>query len=130
MRGPDPAGLQRAVGEGITLLLLLAGGVVVVGGAVGPVLLALTFPDGAPVSLPLLYAAVLGLLCLSVLSGALFGLLRGLQRPDVEAYGAIAGLLTSAVSSVVLLLAGLGVWGLYGAALLAYCTATRTEYAS
>src|SRR3712207_9342248 len=39
---------------------------------------------------------------LSVLSGALFGVLRGLQRPDVEAYGAVAGLAVTAVSSVTL----------------------------
>ena len=127
--GGDPAALQRAVGEGLTMLLALAAGVVLVGGALGPVVLSLTFPDGAPVSLPALYAAVLGLLCLSVLSGALFGLLRGLQRPDVEAYGAIAGLATSAVSSVLLLLAGLGVWALYGAALAAYCVRVAVQYA-
>lgn len=127
--GGDPVALQRAVSEGITLLLALAAGVVVVGTAIGPLLLSLTFPDGAPVSLPALYAAVLGLLVVSVLSGALFGLLRGLQRPDVEAYGAIAGLLTTAVTSVVLLLAGLGVWALYGTALAAYLVRVAVQYA-
>jgi O-antigen/teichoic acid export membrane protein len=124
----DRGALQRAVSEGVTLLLGLAAAVAVLGAALGPVVLPLVFPDGAPVHLGALYAGVLALLCLSVLSGVLFGVLRGLQRPDVEAYGAIAGLGTSAVASVVLLVAGLGVWALYGAALLAYSVRVVVQY--
>ena len=124
----DPAGLQRAVSEGLTQLLLLAGGVVVVGAAVGPLLLGLTFPQGAPVHLGGLYAGVLGLLVLSVLSGAMFGTLRGLQRPDVENLGAIAGLAVTVAVTIVLLRLGLGVWALYWAALLSYATRVAVQY--
>jgi O-antigen/teichoic acid export membrane protein len=125
----DPAALQRAVGEGLTLLVGLAVVIAVGGAALGPVVLGLTFPDGAPVHLGALYGGVLALLCLSVLSGVLFGVLRGLQRPDIEAYGAIAGLLTAGLSSVLLLVAGLGVWALYGAALLSYVVRVVVQYA-
>src|SRR3712207_7248999 len=65
---------------------------------------------------------------LSVLSGALFGVLRGLQRPDVEAYGAVAGLAVTALASVLLLKAGVGVWALYWAGLLAYATRVGVQY--
>ena len=125
----DPEGLQRAVSEGITQLLALAAAVAVGGALLGPVVLGLTFPDGAPIHLGLLYAGVIGLLCLSVLSGALFGVLRGLQRPDVEAYGAVAGLAVTAISSVTLLSLDLGIWALYWAALLAYATRVAVQYA-
>lgn len=124
----DPGALQRAVGEGLTMLLLLAGAVAVGGAALGPLLLALTFPDGAPVHLGALYGGVVGLLCLSVLSGVLFGVLRGLQRPDVEAYGAVAGLLVTAAASLLLLRAGLGVWALYWAAVAALSTRVLVQY--
>lgn len=125
----DPAALQRAVSEGLTQLLVLAGGLVVVGAAVGPLLLGLTFPRGAPIHLGALYAGVIALLVLSVLSGALFGTLKGLQRPDVENFGAIAGLAVTVVSSVVLLQLGVGVWALYWAALLSYATRVAVQYA-
>jgi Na+-driven multidrug efflux pump len=125
----DAAALQRAVSGGLTQLLVLAAAVAVVGAALAPVVLAATFPDGAPVHLGALYAGVLGLLVLSVLSGALFGTLKGLQRPDVENLGAIAGLLVTALVSVVLLRAGLDVWALYWAALSAYATRVVIQYA-
>lgn len=125
----DPAALQRAVSGGLTQLMVLAGVVAVVGAAIGPLVLAVTFPDGAPVHLGALYAGVLGLLLLSVLSGALFGTLKGLQRPDVENFGALAGLLVTAVVSVVLLRAGLDIWALYWAALTAYATRVAVQYA-
>ena len=125
----DAAALQRAVSGGLTQLLVLAGAVAAVGAAAGPVVLAVTFPDGAPVHLGALYAGVLGLLLLSVLSGALFGTLKGLQRPDIENLGAIAGLLVTALVSVVLLRAGLDIWALYWAALAAYATRVAIQYA-
>jgi O-antigen/teichoic acid export membrane protein len=129
MGSGDPTAVQRAVSGGITQLLVLAGAVAVAGAALGPLVLAVTFPRGAPVHLGALYAGVLGLLLLSVLSGALFGTLKGLQRPDVENLGAIAGLLVTAGVTVVLLRAGLDVWALYWAALAAYATRVAVQYA-
>jgi O-antigen/teichoic acid export membrane protein len=124
----DPNALQRAVSSGVTQLLVLAAGVAVVGAAVGPLVLAATFPRGAPVHLGALYAGVLALLLLSVLSGALFGTLKGLQRPDIENLGAIAGLLVTAVVSVVLLRTGFDIWALYWAAVGAYLTRVGIQY--
>ena len=127
----DDLARQRAVSEGLGALLVVATGAALAGAALGPLLLRFSFPDGATgpsVALAPLLALVIGGVCLSILSGVLFAVLRGVQRPDIEAYGALAGVVVQATVTLGGLAVGLGVWSLAWAALAALGSRIGIQY--
>ena len=114
--GDDDA-LVRTVREGVTLLVGLAGAILLVGALGAPAIRAFAFPTGVPgysaAEVDLLIRATVAVLAGSLVANGYFGVLRGVQRGDVEARGMMLAVPASAVVTVVGVSAGWGLWALF-----------------
>lgn len=113
----DEEELVAAVHQGVTLLAALAGGVFLLGMAGAPLIRAFAFPHGVPgyatSEVELLIRATLALLLLTLVGNAYFGVLRGVQRGDVETAAQMLAFPVGAVLTVVGVAVGWGLWALF-----------------
>lgn len=112
----DEDAVAHAVHEGVTILALLAGVILLFGFVLAPSIRAFAFPGGVPGysagSVDQLIRAVFGVLAASLVFNGFFGVLRGLQRGDVESVAQIVGLPVAAAVNVAGILQGWGLWSL------------------
>jgi len=113
----DDAGAERAVHEGLTLLAALAFALLCAGALAAPLIRTFAFPDGVPgyggAGLDQLTRAVFALLAVSLVGNGYFGVLRGLQRGDIEILGRMAGVLIGALATLAFLHWGWGLWAMF-----------------
>jgi O-antigen/teichoic acid export membrane protein len=113
----DDGALVMSVHQGVTLLAVLAGTVCLAGLAVAPVIRSFAFPAGVPgyggSEVDSLVRATIVLLGLTILANGYFGVLRGMQRGDVETRAVAAGLIAGAGTTVLAVTAGWGLWALF-----------------
>ena len=110
------AEIPQIVMQGTTLLMLTAGILVGVGLLVTPYLVAAVFPHatGPEIGqLQLVMRAVVGVVGLSVVLNGYFAVLAGVQRPDVQAYSGLAGVVAGFAVLLSGLLFGWGIWALF-----------------
>jgi O-antigen/teichoic acid export membrane protein len=109
----DRVALTRAVHEGVTLLVGVGGAFALLGSFGAPALRAFAFPHGvpgySPAAVEWLIRGTLALLSLTLVSNGYFGVLKGVQRPDVETVSQMAAVPAGAVVTVLAVVAG---WGL------------------
>lgn len=108
----------RSVQEGMTVLLLLVAPLLIISVAVAPLLRAALFtqlPAGlSSGDLDWMIRCVFGLLAISVFTHAYFGALSGLQRSDLETWGAMFGAIVTVFVTVVLVRNGAGIRAFFG----------------
>lgn len=113
----DEEALVRSVHQGLTLLVALAGAITVVGALGAPAIRAFAFPRGVPgyanPEIDLLIRATVTVLAASLVANGYFGVLRGVQRGDVETIGLMLSVPASAVVTVAGVAAGWGLWALF-----------------
>lgn len=113
----DGAGLVRSVREGVTLLATLAGAIVVLGTVAAPLIRGFAFPRGVPgygpAEVDLMIRATVAVLAASLVANGYFGVLRGVQRGDVEATGQMMSVPVSAAVTVAGVVLGWGLWALF-----------------
>jgi O-antigen/teichoic acid export membrane protein len=113
----DEERLLRSVHQGVTLLVALAGAIGVVGFVATPTIRAFAFPGGVPgygpAEVDLLIRATLAVLAASLVANGYFGVLRGVQRGDVETTGMMLSVPASAVVTLVGVSVGWGLWALF-----------------
>ena len=113
----DAEDVRLAVRRGMTVLMPVAGLILVVGSALAGPVVHFALPHGtADGQAVLLLRLVFLLLTLSLVTGGYFAVLGGLQRYDRQNYAEIAALLAGATASVVAVADGAGVWGLLAGA--------------
>ena len=112
----DPAALTRAVHEGVTLLFVVGAAFLIIGTFGAPLIRSFAFPDGVPGYTPTaiewFIRATLLLLMASLVTNGYFGVLKGVQRGDVEM---TAQMLFSPIGGAIAVLGitvGLGLWAL------------------
>ena len=114
--GDDDA-LVRSVHEGVTLLVVLASAIALLGVVAAPVIRAFAFPGGVPGygvgDVDLIIRATVVMLSLSLVVNGYFAVLRGVQRTDVETTGTMLSIPVAAVVTVIGVGAGLDLWALY-----------------
>ncbi len=117
----DDEALVRTVREGVTLLAALSGAILVVGAFAAPAIRAFAFPAGVPgysaAQIELLIRATVAVLAGSLVANGYFGVLRGVQRGDVEAAGTMLSVPASAAVTVAGVSAGWGLWALFSGSL-------------
>lgn len=115
--GDDEAGVARAVHEGLTLLAGVAAVMISLGFVAAPVIRGFAFPNGVPgydaASLDWLIRAIVALLAVSVLGSGYFGVLRGVQRGDIETTGRTVGVPLGAAVTIAGVAAGWSLWALF-----------------
>lgn len=117
----DDDALVAAVHEGVTVLVLLAS-LVLVGRLTGAAFIrAFTFPDAvagytAP-ALDGLVRSVFALVAASLVLNGYFGVLRGVQRADVETTAQVGAVVVAAAVTVVGIAGGWGLWALLAGSL-------------
>lgn len=113
----DDEALVRSVRQGVTLLVVLAGAITLVGMLAAPVIRAFAFPGGvpgyAPAEVDLLVRMTVAVLAASLVANGYFGVLRGVQRGDIETTGLMLSVLTSAAVTVGCVTLGWGLWALF-----------------
>ena len=113
----DEEALVASVHQGLTLLAVLVGSVCLAGLAAAPVIRSFAFPGGVPgyggAEVDLLVRATIALLGVTVLANGYFGVLRGMQRGDIETRGVAAGLVAGALTTVAAVAVGWGLWALF-----------------
>jgi O-antigen/teichoic acid export membrane protein len=113
----DDAALVRAVHQGVTLLVGFAAVITVVGGLAAPAIRSFAFPGGvvgySPAEVDLLLRATVAVLGASLVASGYFGVLRGVQRGDVEAAGQMLAVPVSAAVTVLGVALGWGLWALF-----------------
>ena len=117
----DDDALVAAVHEGVTVLVLLASLVLVAGLTGAAFIRAFAFPDGvagytAP-ALDGLVRSVFALVAASLVLNGYFGVLRGVQRADVEATAQVVAVVVAAAVTVVGIARGFGLWALLAGSL-------------
>ena len=116
----DERAMGCAVHHGTTLLAVIAGTLVAVGGVATPWIRGFVFPHGASglgaSELDLLLRLTFLLLGVSLLADGYFAVLRGIQRSDVEYHGRLVGLLAGTMVLLVGLTQGWSVWSLFAGA--------------
>jgi hypothetical protein len=114
--GDEPS-LVRSVQEGVTLLLVLAGAVTLIGVVAAPAIRAFAFPGGVPgysrAELDLIIRATVALLAVSLVANGYFGVLRGVQRADIESAGLMLAVPASAAVTGVGVVFGWRLWALF-----------------
>jgi hypothetical protein len=112
--------MHRAVHHGTTLLAVVAGALVVVGGLAAPLIRSFVFPHGASglstSELDLLLRLTFLLLGVALLADGYFAVLRGIQRSDVESRGRLLGLVVGTSVLLIGLVRGWSVWALLAGA--------------
>jgi O-antigen/teichoic acid export membrane protein len=113
----DKAGVVASVRQGVTLLVVLAGVITLVGLLAAPVIRAFAFPGGVPGysagEVDLLVRSTIAVLAASLVANGYFGVLRGVQRGDVETTGLMISVPTSAVVTLAGVSLGWGLWALF-----------------
>jgi O-antigen/teichoic acid export membrane protein len=113
--------LVSSVHQGVTLLAVLAAAIAVVGVVAAPAIRGFAFPGGVPgygaPEVDLLIRATFALLAASLLANGYFGVLRGVQRGDVETNGQMISVPLAAAVTVVGVSLGWGLWALYAGSL-------------
>jgi O-antigen/teichoic acid export membrane protein len=113
----DDEALIRSVHEGVTLLAALAAAVTLLGVVAAPAIRAFAFPGGVPgyanPELDLLIRATVAVLATSLVVNGYFGVLRGVQRADVETVGQMLAIPVSAAVTAVAVSLRWGLWGLF-----------------
>lgn len=113
----DEGALVASVHEGVTLLAVVAGSLWLAGVVAAPLIRRFAFPAGIPgyggADVDLLIRATLTLLLVSLLGNAYFGVLRGVQRGDVETLAQMIGVAAGAAATLLCVSGGWGTWGLF-----------------
>lgn len=113
----DDEGVIVSVRQGVTLLAALAGAIILAGALAAPAIRAFVFPGGVPgygnPEIDMLIRATTAVLGASLVVNGYFGVLRGVQRGDVETTGLMIGAPASAVVTVVGVFLGWGLWALF-----------------
>lgn len=113
----DGDGLVRSVQQGVTLLAALGAAVVVLGAFAAPAVRAFAFPGGvtgyADAEVDMLIRATMVLVAVSLVANGYFGVLRGVQRADVETVGLLLSVPVSAAVTVAGVSLGWGLWALF-----------------
>ena len=117
----DADGLERSVHQGVTLLAVLAAAIVAVGVAAAPAIRAFAFPSGVPgyrtAEIDLLLRLTVAVLAAELVANGYFGVLRGVQRADVETTGVMLSVPVSALVTVVGVHLGWALWALFAGSL-------------
>jgi O-antigen/teichoic acid export membrane protein len=113
----DREALASAVNAGTSLLLLLAVALLAVGLLAAPLVTVFAFPGGVTNTtrdeLSLLVRCTVALLSVSIVVNGYFGVLRGIQRADVETVARMVAIPVGVAVTVGGLLAGWGLWSLF-----------------
>ncbi len=114
--GDQPA-LVSSVREGVTVLTVLAGAISVLGVLAAPAIRGFAFPGGVPgygnPEVDMLIRATIAVLAASLVANGYFGVLRGVQRGDVETTGLMVSAPASAAVTVACVSLGWGLWALF-----------------
>jgi O-antigen/teichoic acid export membrane protein len=112
----DRQGMAEAVDQALTILTVSATLVVVVGWFGAPWLRDLAFPHGveglSPGTLDWFVRSVVALLAISLVGNGVFGVLRGVQRSDIESRAQMLAVPAGAVCTCIGVLVGWGLWSL------------------
>lgn len=112
----DRQAAAASASQGLSILLVTGLTVTVVGWLIAPAVASFAFsggPTGVPRSDTIeLLRGVLLLLGAALVTNGLFAVLTGLQRPDFENLGALAGTLAGAATTIAFVYQGVGVWAL------------------
>ena len=113
----DDEAMVRSVNQGVTLLAALASVITLVGMLGAPAIRGFAFPGGvegyANGQIDTLIRATVAMLAASLVANGYFGVLRGVQRGDVETTGLILSVPASAAVSVLGVSLGWGLWALF-----------------
>lgn len=113
----DEDGLIRSVQQGVTLLATVGAAALVLGVLAAPAIRAFAFPGAVPGyaagEIDLLMRATMVLLAVSLVANGYFGVLRGMQRADVETTGLLVSVPAAAVVTVAGVALGWGLWALF-----------------
>ena len=112
----DDVAMARAVHEGLTILAVMSFGILVVGWLVTPAVRAFAFPGGVPgygaSEIDWLIRTVFVLLVAALLGNGYFGVLRGVQRGDIETTARTAAVPVGAAVTIAGVAAGWSLWAL------------------
>lgn len=115
--GEDDAGVARAVHEGLTLLAGVAAVMITLGFVAAPGIRGFAFPNGVPgydaAGIDWLIRAIVAMLAVSVLGSGYFGVLRGVQRGDIETTARTVGVPIGAAVTIAGVAAGWSLWALF-----------------
>ena len=113
----DAEEMVRSVHQGVTLLVAFGATITLLGALAAPAIRAFAFPGGVvgygPGQVDLLLRATVAVLAVTLVADGYFGVLRGVQRGDVEATGQMLAAPVSAAVTVGGVLAGWGLWALF-----------------
>jgi len=113
----DPDAVVRSARQGVTLLAVIAALVTVAGVAAAPVVRSFSFPAGVPGYGPTevdnLLRATVAVIAASLVANGYFGVLRGVQRGDVETLGRVIAVPVAAVVTVAGVVLSWGLWALF-----------------
>lgn len=113
----DDAGLARAVHEGLTLLAGVGGAMMALGLLAAPLIRGFAFPGGVAgydtSGLDWIIRAIVVMLAVSVVGNGYFGVLRGVQRGDIETTARTLGVPVGAAVTVAGVAAGWSLWALF-----------------
>ena len=112
----DRAAARQAVQQALTVMSLLCLALIVGGGITSVVVIPALFEGTTSPDIDTLqevWLCTVLLLAISLVLATWFATLGGLQRHDFGAYGAVVGTVANAVTIVLLLAAGLGIWALF-----------------
>lgn len=113
----DQEDVVRSVRQGVTLLAVLAALVTVVGAAAAPAIRGFSFPAGVPGygadELDRLVRATVAVLAASLVANGYSGVLRGVQRGDIDTVGRIVAILVAAAVTVTGVALSWGLWALF-----------------
>jgi O-antigen/teichoic acid export membrane protein len=113
----DDESLVHSVHQGLTLLVAFAVAVTAAGAVAAPAIRAFAFPHGVPgygsSDIDMLIRATVTVLAFSLVVNGYFGVLRGIQRADIETTGLMVSVPVSAVVTVAGVTGGWGLWALF-----------------
>lgn len=127
----DMPALRAAVHEGLSLLMLLAAGLVAVGLFVAPFVRSFVFPHlpaGDVGEIDALIRSTVVLVGVSLVVGGYLSALRGVQRSDIELAGRFLAVGISAGLTVAAIRGGLGLWSLFVAAVAQMATVWGVQW--
>jgi O-antigen/teichoic acid export membrane protein len=129
----DDGALVESVRQGVTLLVVLASAVALVGFLGAPAVRAFAFPDGVPGYTPSavdqLLRTTVALLAVSLVANGYFGVLRGIQRGDVETGGRLVAVPAAAAMTVAGVALSWGLWALFLGSLTQFAVTTAWNVA-
>lgn len=112
----DSEGLARAVHEGIVLLAGVGTAFVVIGALCAPLIRAFAFPSGVPgytsATVEWFVRATVVVLAATLVTNGYFGVLKGVQRGDIESVGQMVAVPLGALVAVIGVVNGWGLWAL------------------